>query len=423
MNKKILTFAILLLVVVGVGATAAILFMFPYKPTEPPAADDTGATQQGVQQLVNANNRFGLELYKELANAHKEKNIFISPYSIFSALAITYEGALGKTAEEMKSVMHYPDLPILRPNFAAIYNQLNRGNEAYVLRTGNALWVQKDFELLDSYTNNVERFYSAKAANVDFVNEREKTRQTINQFIEQQTNHMIKDLIPKDTLNTLTRLVITNAIYFKGSWVWQFDPDDTQKLDFYITPDSPVKVDMMYMKPEKAWFNYTETDDLQVLELPYKGNKLSMLVLLPKDNFTIYELESSLTLDKLNEYRNNLEKIKLDAIYLPKFEFNTKYILNKALEQLGMRLAFTDSADFSGMTGKPGLYISKVLHQAFVRVDEKGTEAAAATAVVISLTAVQPSIVFRADHPFIFIIQDRSNGSILFIGRVANPNG
>jgi serpin B len=333
---------------------------------------------------------------------------------------MTYEGAKGQTADEMKSVFHFPESSILRPNFAAIYNGINRGSEAFELRTGNALWIQQDFPMLENYTGTVEQYYGGKAANLDFVGETEESRQTINSFIAEQTNNKIKDLLPPGSLNSLTRLVLTNAIYFKGTWKWQFAQSDTREMDFKITPTNVVKTPMMYMKPDKATFNYTDTGDLQILELPYKGEKISMLILLPTENLD--SIEPSLTAEKLNEYKAQMKETKLDSIYLPKFEFETKYKLNGNLGALGMPTAFdSKNADFSGMTGGKDLFISLVIHQAYVKVDEKGTEAAAATAVVMELTAVMPRYVFRADHPFIFIIQEKDTGNILFLGRVADP--
>src|SRR3989338_7114029 len=194
MNKKILTIGIALLMVAIVTATA-VLFLFPYEPKQPPKVDDVGSTPQGMEEVVNANNRFAFELYSELDKSEKE-NIFYSPYSISAALAMTYEGAKGQTANEMKSVFHFPEGNILRPNFAAIYNDVNKGAKDYELRTGNALWVQQDFPLLSDFTSRVEKYYGGKAANLDFVNEGEKSRQTINSFIGEQTNDKIKDLIP-----------------------------------------------------------------------------------------------------------------------------------------------------------------------------------------------------------------------------------
>ncbi|MGB9675429.1 MAG: serpin family protein [Candidatus Nanoarchaeia archaeon] len=415
MNKKVLIIGIALLMV-AVGATATVLFLFPYEPKHPPKADDSGSTQQGIQEVVNANNQFAFELYSELSKA-QDGNIFYSPYSIFAALAMTYEGARGQTAEEMKSVFHFPENDILRPNFAAIYNNINKGYRDYELRTGNALWVQQDYSLLKDYMSRVEKYYGGKAANVDFVKETEKSRQTINSFIEEQTNNKIKELIPPDILNPSTILVLTNAIYFKGTWVWEFDPKDTQEMDFKINSTNVVKVPMMHMKPDKARFNYADLGDLQILELPYKGKKISMLILLPTENLS--NIESSLTAEKLSEYKKQMQETELD-IYLPKFEFNTKYFMKNTLSALGMPTAFTYSADFTGMSPTGGLYIREVIHQAYVKVDEKGTEAAAATAVVMEKAFVLRNI-FRADHPFIFIIQEKETGNILFMGRVIDP--
>jgi len=398
-------------------ATAAIFFPYPYEPTQPPKANDTGLTKEGVQEVVNANNKFALELYSEL-NKEEKENIFFSPYSIFSALAITYEGARGQTAEEIKSVFHFPETNILRPNFAAIYNEINKGYKDYELRTGNALWIQKDYPLLEDYTKSVKEYYGAKAANLDFARETEKSRQTINEFIENQTNGKIKDLIPQGFLIPQTRLVITNAIYFKGTWEWEFDPTETKEMDFKINPNNTAKVPMMHMEPKNVFFNYTETEDLQILELPYKGNEISMLILLSKENKTI----EPLTIEKIEEWKEEMRETELEAIYLPKFEFKTKYNLNDILKTLGMKSAFDPGkADFSGMTITEKVWIDFVLHQAYVKVDEKGTEAAAATAVGILGTGLVSKPIFKADHPFIFIIQQKATGNILFLGKVVDP--
>jgi len=417
MIKKILLIALLIIVLASV-VTAAILFLFPYQPSQPSKVDDTGSTKQGIQGVVNANNKFAFDLYFQL-NKSKKGNVFYSPHSISAALAMTYEGAKGQTADEMKSVFHFPESNILRPNFAAIYNDINKGAKNYELRTGNALWVQQDFLLLADYTNRIEKYYGGKATNLDFVKENEKSRQTINNFIEEQTNNKIKDLIPAGNLDAMTRLVLTNVIYFKGIWQWEFDTSDTRNEDFKVAPDNVVKVPMMNMDPEKERFNYADAEDAQILELPYKGDKISMLVLLPTKDLA--SIESSLTTEKLNEYKSKMKETKLDSVSLPKFELDTKYLMKDTLSALGMPTAFSGNADFSGMTGKKDLYIDFVIHQAYVKVDEKGTEAAAATAVSMKTTAMMPRNVFRADHPFIFIIQEKDTGNILFLGRVVNP--
>jgi len=417
MTQKFLLVALVFILLAGVSA-AAVLFLFPYQPDQPLQADDTGSTQQGILDVVDANNKFAFDLYSEMDKS-EDGNIFYSPYSIFAALAMTYEGAKGQTADEMKSVFHFPESDILRPNFAAIYNNINEGAEDYELKTGNALWVQYDYPFLEDYINRVERYYGGKAANVDFVKETEKSRETINSFIAEQTNNKIKDLIPAGFLDSITILVLTNAIYFKGIWEWQFDESDTREGDFKIAPDNIVKTQMMNMRPDKAMFNYADTGDLRILELPYKGGKISMLILLPSENLDV--IESTLTAEKLDEYKSQMKKTKMDLISIPKFEFDTKYFMKKTLSALGMPTAFSQNADFSGMTGERDLFIDFVIHQAYVKVDEEGTEAAAATAVGMKLTAIEPANVFRADHPFIFIIQEKETGNILFFGRLVDP--
>jgi len=432
-NKKTASVLVIILIVIGVATAVTVgLFLFPYNPDEPPRADDVGSTPKGIQEVVNANNQFAFDLYSELAKTEKD-NIFYSPYSISAALAMTYEGAKGKTAEEIKEVFHFPETSVLRPNYAAIYNKINENNKEYQLSTGNALWVQQDYLLLNDYSEAVERYYGGKASNVDFIKETEKSRQTINSFIEEQTNNKVKELIPAGQVDPLTRLVITNAIYFKGTWEWEFDKSDTRDKDFYITPENVVKTPMMHMDSDKATFNYADLEKLQILELPYKGDKISMLILLPKQgeaydyekgekityNYNLEDIE--LSSEKLNEYKSEMQETKLSAIYLPKFKFDTKYFMVSTLSEMGMPTAFSMQADLSGIDGSQNLYIQNVIHQAFVQVDEKGTEAAAATSITIGFKSAMPSNVFTADHPFIFIIQEKETGNILFMGRMTDP--
>ncbi|MEK6983516.1 MAG: serpin family protein [Nanoarchaeota archaeon] len=385
----------------------------PKEPTTPPT------TPEGVNSVVNANNQFSLEFYSNLKD--KEGNIFFSPYSISTALAMAYEGAREHTAKEIQSVFHFPeDNNLRRASFAAVYNQLNQKDAKYKLSTANALWVQQDFKLLDGYTNTIQEYYSGKATNVDFVGAAEKTRQTINSWVEDKTNNKIKNLFPPGSLTPLSRLVLTNAIYFKGTWVKQFDKSDTKDEDFRVSSDKTVKVPMMRKTGKDAKFSYTETDDLQILEMIYEGHELSMLVLLPK-NEDLTSIEESLTVEKLDGWKNELREQRVD-LFMPKFTFTTKYTLNNNLKEMGMPSAFSTAADFSGIDGTKNLFIQIVVHQAFVDVNEEGTEAAAATGVGVGITSLPPPVpIFRADHPFIFIIQEKKSGIILFFGRVIDP--
>ncbi len=431
--KKIIYILLAVILVLALVSLAATTFIFPYNGNNPPSADDFGFSEEGVQEVVDANNAFAFDLYSELIKS-EDGNIFYSPYSMSSALAMTFEGANGKTAEEMQSVFHFPAKEVLRPNFAAIYNDLNIGNKDYSLKTGNALWVQQDYPFLDSYLTLVDNRYGGKAANLDFVDDTEHSRVTINTFIEDQTNNKIKDLIPEGILSSDTRLVLTNAVYFKGDWDYAFDTSDTHDSLFHVDSTTSVTTPMMNMRPKEKEFNYLETEKLQVLELSYKGDDVSMLILLPKQmesyNFETNErIFSNYTLDdidfssgRLNEYKSQMAMVEMSYISLPSFEFDSKYFMKEALINLGMPLAFSAGADFSGMTGSQELFIGSVIHQAYIKVDEKGTTAAAATAVMMVIMSMPMSTnSFEANHPFVFVIQEKETGNILFVGRVTDP--
>jgi serpin B len=399
---------------------AIISFLYFNKGEQPKPIDITD-----INNIVEANNQFALDYYSQL----KEKddgNIFFSPFSISSALAITYEGARGETAEEIQTVFYFPaDDNLRRTEYATVFDELNKEDKKYKLSTANALWAQEDYQFLTEYLDTVEKYYGGKATNLDFVKDPEGSRVTINNWVEDQTNDKIRDLIPQGVIDELTRLILTNAIYFKGEWVKQFNEEETKEEDFRISKNDYVEVQMMQRTDEEAKFNYAENDKLQILEMPYSGEELSMLILLPKnDDLTV--IEDLLSTQKLSEWEKDLENQRVD-VYIPKFKFETKYFMANDLKTMGMPTAFQwPGADFSGMDGTKDLYIGEVIHQAFVEVNEEGTEAAAATAVImvgsVSMEQETPEIpVFRADHPFIFLIQEKASGNILFMGRVVNP--
>jgi len=398
---------------------ALVLTMLSIVCTHNTRLDSSGATPEGVARIAKANNQFALDLFSQIRKRTREENIFFSPFSITTALTMTYEGARGKTAAEMESVLHITKrLELRRPNFASLINELNRKDRKYTLAVANALWAQKDYRFLKEYFQVVERYYGGKVTNIDFVHRTEKARRKINDWVEDKTEKKIKNLIPKGALTDLTRLVLTNAIYFKGNWLQKFDKKLTREEDFHTLSGEKVKVPMMNLTGDKARFDYAEVEGVQILRLPYEGGDLSMLILLPEKG-RIKELEDSLDLEKLREWRNMLRNRKVN-VYLPRFKLKTKYFLAKILVAMGMTSAF-GAADFSGMDGTKNLFISKVIHQGFINVDEEGTEAAAATGVVMEFVAVRETPVFRADHPFLFLIQHKSSGSILFLGRLGNP--
>jgi serpin B len=386
-----------------------------------PSPGHTGA-------VVEANNHFACDLYHALGadESNAGTNIFFSPYSISTALALTYEGAEGDTADEIRSVLHFPeDKSSLREDYRDLIDETNEGDTAYTLRIANALWVEKTHPLLPGYLAVAEDYYGANAENMDFISAPDASRQTINRWVEDQTEELIKDLIPAGAITSLTRLVITNAIYFKGTWVLQFDENLTSESEFTTLQGDTVTVDMMQRTDEDARYNYTETDTLQILKMPYEHGdtgSLSMLVLLPKTN-DIGAAEDALGTDDLADAIAGMEEEQV-RVYFPKFTLECDYLLTDTLPAMGMPTAFGPGADFSGLDGTQDLFISDVIHKAFVEVNEEGTEAAAATAVVFAKSAAveeEPVPVFRADHPFVFMIVDDEHGTVLFMGRFAEP--
>lgn len=389
--------------------------------------DDSDSSKEAIQKLVDANNQFAFEFFANIKDQERG-NIFFSPYSISTALAMTAEGARGATAEEIQKVFHLPaDDTERRSAIAAIYNRINTKDAKYQLNTANALWAQKDYSIQNDYLETVEKYYGGRATNLDFAGAAETARLTINQWVEDQTNDKIKNLFEEGTLDELTRLVLVNAVYFKGTWDTPFDKANTKDEDFTSAEGQTVKAPMMAYTDGENNFNYGETEDLQLLEMRYEGKKLSMLVLLPKNN-DISALEKSLTTENLKSWKEQMTYRKVN-IFLPKFKTETKYNLNDNLMEMGMPLAFqpptpTSGADFTGMTKERELYIGVVVHQAFVEVNEEGTEAAAATGIGMRATSAEmpkPPVEFKADHPFIFLIQEMESGNILFMGRVMNP--
>ena len=371
-----------------------------------------------LEAAVQGNTKFALELYQKLCAA--EGNLFFSPYSISSALAMTYAGARGETQTQMAQALHFfLDQEHLHPAFAQLETKLEQvGKKGNVkLVSANTLWPSEEYEFLKEFLALVKKFYGALITPVDYDDE-EATRRKINSCVEEKTQNKIKDLISPGVLDSLTRLVLVNAIYFKGEWATRFDAELTSQESFLIAPGSQVEVPMMKLKHE---FNYAESDGLQVLELPYAGDDLAMILLLPREVTDLAGLEGALGAENLDKWTKNLEKAEVD-VCLPRFELAFPFRLDDSLKSMGMPDAFSAQADFSGMDGSRELYIGAVLHKAFVAVNEQGTEAAAATALTMQTKALSfPAAFFRADHPFLFLIRAKSTGSILFIGRVANP--
>ncbi len=378
-------------------------------------------SSEAIRQVSEANNEFAVKFYKTIIDSEDE-NVFFSPYSLSTADSMLYEGAKGITANEIKQVFGFPeDNETRRLANAWIYNSINKIGGENELKTANAFWIQKDYAFLDSYKKILQTYYGGHTQTLDFINDKSNAINTINSWVEQNTNNKIKDILHDEDVGSQTRGVMTNTIYFKGQWKTAFDKEKTHSnIDFYAD-DNIYKVDMMHMSHlSNKTFNYAEDDGTKILELPYKGDRLSMFIILPEKG-KMHEFENLLSYEEIKQLKQKMEQTELYALAIPKFTFKSRYILNNVLEQLGMQTVFTGSADLSGMTGKRDLQVSKIIHQTFIEVDEEGTEAAA-TAIVIGTTAIGPhGPFFIADHPFIFFIEDKETGEILFMGRYSKP--
>jgi len=398
------------------------------------AADKTSASGQTDEQVVvQGNNKFALALWAKLRV--REGNLFFSPYSISTALAMTYAGARGPTEAQMARVLHFPTSPNketapptaweamrFHTTYGRLIKQFNsRGQKhTYELVVANALWGQKGYEFLTGFAELINDKYGGELNAVDFVTDPETARQTINAWVGKKTKDKIKDLIARGVLDQMTRLVLTNAIYFKGTWARQFNKDKTKESPFTLVGGQKVDVEMMN---QTALFGYMETEDFQGLEMLYADGDLSMIIFLPKRIDGLADFEKTLTAERLSRWLARFSKREV-IVSIPKFKMTSQFSLSSVLKSMGMTTAFVPGvADFSGMNGKRDLFISAVIHKAYVEVNEEGTEAAAATAVTMKITIAEPlpMPVFRADHPFLFLIRDNRSGSILFIGRVANP--
>lgn len=377
-----------------------------------------------IEDLVSDNSTFAMDLYQYLKTG--DNNIFYSPYSISLALAMTYAGARGETEEEMADAMHFGlGQDRLHPAFNSLDMTLSsrgegaegKNDEGFRLNIVNAIWGQKDYEFLADFLDTLAQNYGAGLRVLDFMEAPEESRIIINEWVSDETEGRIEDLIPQGMIDSLTRLVLTNAIYFNAAWMYPFSEGATSDGVFHLAGGDEVMVPMMRQTES---FGYYEGENYRAVELPYDGGELSMVILLP-DSGKFSSFESSLDFEKLYEIIDGIGYQEV-ALTMPEFEFESSFDLKKTLSEMGMPVAFSGDADFSGMTGNRELFIAEVVHKAFVSVDEAGTEAAAATAVVMELTAVpQEPVTIEIDRPFIFLIRDIETGTLLFVGRVMNP--
>lgn len=370
-----------------------------------------------LASVVNSNTKFAFDLFGKLKE--KEGNLFFSPTSITTALAMTYGGASGDTASEMAKALHFTLPPErLHSTFAALLQELKGDSRKQrdELVIANGLWGQKGVGFKEDFLRLTREDYGAAVRDLDFAGDSEAARRTINAWVEEQSRNKIKDLLKRGVLGENTRLVLTNAVYFKGGWSSPFDKGQTRDAEFLGGPGK-VTVSLMH---QTGSFNYFDAGGMQVLELPYASKQMSMVVLLPKKVDGLAEQEKSLTADKLAGWLDKVRPQKI-AVFLPSFQATSVFDLKGPLIALGMRRAFTPAADFSNLSDEHDLYISAAVHQAFVDVNEAGTEAAAASGVVVEKRVLLPTPVFRADHPFIYLIRETRNNSILFLGRLVRP--
>lgn len=378
-----------------------------------------------LAKMAAANNAFAFDLYQALST--KPENLFFSPYSISTALAMTQAGARGNTLAQINKTLHFDMLAdALHPTFNALQLGLNKreqntqdaNKKDFRLRVTNAIWGEKTYSFKIEFLDLLAENYSAGMRLVDFKKAPDTSRQLINQWVSEQTEQKIKDLLAPGTIDVLTRLVLTNAIYFNASWMYQFKPEKTKPGTFTQLDGKTSQMPMMSISD---LFGYYKGAGFQALELPYEGQKLSMLVLVPDEGkFSL--VENSVNSSLLGEVRKGLIRAQVNLAF-PKFKIESSFSLVDTLSSMGMEDAFKDGkADFSGMDGTRNLYISAVEHKAYVTVDEKGTEAAAATAIVMREVSAPLLIIdLTVDRPFLFVILDKQSGTVLFVGRLTVP--
>lgn len=377
--------------------------------------------QADTRLLAKRNNDLAARLYAELGK--KDGNVFFSPFSILAALGMTSAGARGDTLKEMEAVLGLSSQEKLHPTLGGMVREATGkgGKRAYDLAVANTLFGQAGHPFRIEFTDLLSSNYDAGMQLVDFAKASGKARLDINSWVERQTRRRITNLLRPGTVDARTRLVLVNAIYFKGAWAEGFDEDRTRPGGFGVAAGKEVRANLMRLTGR---FGYAKTPEAQVLEMDYAGKALSMVVVLPTKRDGLADLAKGLTGAKLDTLIGGVRPSQVH-VFFPRFKFTQMAALKPTLETLGMKLAFGGGADLSGIDGSRSLHIDNVYHKAFVEANEKGTEAAAATAVTIRPVAAEidepPVPTFRADHPFLFVIREKKTGVIYFMGRVSDP--
>ena len=448
------------IILVALLGIVLIFLFYEFPNTSVKVAKNAGWTPEGLSHVVNSSNSFGLKLFKVIQQSTPNSNIMMSPYGVFSNLLLLYNGAGRETYEELKNILNLGEPNYVNPNFGELYNILMNTGGNYELKIANGLFLNKNYEFKPAFINTAKDYFLVETENID-VNNRVKSAETINNFISQNTNGLIKNVISPSDINESTVLVIANAIYFHGKWAKQFKKEDTRPEKFYISPKDVIEVQTMvaYDVPLK----YGIFGDIEVVEIPYKGNNIAMVVIIPYNpyydlyrrvsnpciglkgenpynlsniilNFTLdnsgenlcnlSNIISSLTLDNLYYYLNNLNEIVVDKLYMPKFSFEGKYDLIPYLKSLGINTIFNPgSSNLSNIvyskSHDENLYVSLFKQFTYIENNEEGTKAAAATIIGAQMVSSRP--VIKIDRPFIFMIIDLRTKEILFIGQVVNP--
>ncbi|KAM8966458.1 leukocyte elastase inhibitor-like [Pelodytes ibericus] len=376
-----------------------------------------------MEKLSSAGTQFSLDLYRILCETNNKGNLFFSPFSMSAALAMIYLGTKGSTAKQISKVLHFDGIEDLHPNFQRLSDKINKKESSYVLNLANRLFGEKTFNFLPEFLSSIKSLYHADLGTVDFISAVEAARKEINTWVSDQTKAKIPELLAAGSVDGTTKLVLVNAIYFKGDWAEKFNPQETREKQFRLSKNEQKVVKMMYQK-KKFPFTYIPEINCRMLELPYKGYDLSMIIMLPDniedDTTGLQKLEKELTLEKFQHWTETMSPIDVH-VHLPKFKLEDSYKLKSDLSRMGMVDVFSaGSADLSGISGSANLFLSEVVHKSFVEVNEEGTEAAAATAGIAMFCMLMEEE-FNADHPFIFLIRHNESKSILFLGRYASP--
>ncbi len=377
---------------------------------------------QNSNSIVESNNSFTFDVMRNINNVDKSKdgeNMFVSPFSIYDALAMAYDGAAKKTAKEMRSVMKFKkDQTESHKEFVQLLKEYKSDKSVFTIT--NAAVAQKDYKFLDSYMNCLKDFDATiSQANFSDASERAEAVKKINSWVSKNTNNKITDLLSNNDLNELTRLVLLNAIYFNAKWATEFKGEKTRQMTFYGKNSVEYVTDFMNGTQNVA---LSESNDAQMMKIDYESKKASMFIIMPKENVDIDKYISDLDEQKFASLEKNLQTFKAD-VSMPKFKIESRFEMKKVLMEMGIKAAFTKSADFSKMNGKSNLLIDEVIHKSFIEVSEKGTEAAAATAVVVREKSMvmkdNPKVVIN--RPFVFVIRENKNNAILFIGKYVKP--